>query len=42
MANSLFRVSMHEIDRVRNSVSDAFLRAEVLAHIFRDNPIGAF
>ena len=39
MANSLFRVPLHEIGRVRNSVSDAFLRAEILADIFRINAL---
>src|SRR3989344_3520476 len=39
MTNSLFRVPMQEIDRVRNSVSDEFLRAEILAGIFRINAL---
>src|SRR3989344_3973971 len=39
MTNSLFRVPMQEIDRVRNSVSDEFLRAEILADIFRINAL---
>jgi len=39
MINSLFRVPIHEIERVRKSISDAFLRAEILADIFRINAL---
>jgi len=37
--SSLQYVSLREIERVRKSVSDAFLRAEILADIFRINAL---
>jgi len=39
MANSLFYVSLNEIERIKKDISDIFLRAEILADIFRINAL---